>query len=144
MSFHPLPDLAALRGFANECAAALAPGTVLRLIGPMGAGKTTFTRFLLESLGGRDVASPTYALHHAYPGGGVFTHIDHWDLYRVKDESELDAAGFWELLEDAAGLTVIEWPEMIPLSHFPRDRRIVTLEFAAEPRGVRRVDDPSR
>lgn len=137
MSVQSLPDLEALREFAKDFGSSLVPGTILRLTGPMGAGKTTFTRFLLESLGVKNAASPTYALHHAYAGGGRFTHVDHWDLYRVKDESELDVAGFWELLDEGLGLTIIEWPEMIPMPYFPRGREVLTLDFLPEPRGVK-------
>lgn len=139
MSSRALADLAALRAFAAEFGRGLAPGTILRLIGPMGAGKTTFARFLLESLGVADVASPTYALHHRYQGGAGLAFVDHWDLYRVRDDSELEAAGFWELLEEPGGLTLIEWPERIPAAHFPHGRPVRTLEFHMDDDGARGV-----
>ena len=62
---------------------------ILLLKGNLGAGKTTFTQFLLKNLGSRDeVSSPTYAIVNEYdtPKGNVF----HFDLYRMKNSDEVE------------------------------------------------------
>ena len=82
-------------------------GTLLVLSGPLGAGKTTLTRFLAEALGSQaDVTSPTYTLVHEYPTpAGVLVHID---AYRLPDAAALEQLGLDETLERAR-LVVVEW-----------------------------------
>lgn len=83
---------------------------ILLLKGNLGAGKTTFTQFLLKNLGSTDeVSSPTYAIVNEYnsPKGKVF----HFDLYRLKKIEEAYDFGIEEYLENAY-LCVIEWPEI--------------------------------
>ncbi len=91
------------------------PGSHLNisLEGDLGAGKTTFARYLIQSLGHEGkVKSPTYTLCEPYPiskNGQTFT-VHHFDLYRMRDPLEWQEAGFAELF-DVPGFCVIEWPE---------------------------------
>lgn len=83
---------------------------LLLLKGNLGAGKTTFTQFLLKNLGSTDeVSSPTYAIVNEYrtPKGNVF----HFDLYRMKSVGEVYDIGMDEYLDNAF-LCIIEWPEI--------------------------------
>lgn len=83
---------------------------ILLLKGNLGAGKTTFTQFLLKNLGSSDeVSSPTYAIVNEYhtPKGNVF----HFDLYRMKNIYEVYDIGMEEYLYNAF-LCIIEWPEI--------------------------------
>ena len=83
---------------------------ILLLKGNLGAGKTTFTKFLLKNLGSEDeVSSPTYAIVNEYhtPKGKVF----HFDLYRIKNITEVYDIGMDEYLDNAQ-LCIIEWPEI--------------------------------
>ena len=83
---------------------------ILLLKGNLGAGKTTFTKFLLKKLGSTDeVSSPTYAIVNEYdsPKGKIF----HFDLYRMKNIREVYDIGMEEYL-DSAYLCIIEWPEV--------------------------------
>ena len=78
--------------------------------GNLGAGKTTFTQFLLKSLESKDeVSSPTYAIVNEYhsPKGKIF----HFDLYRMKNIGEVYDIGIEEYL-DSGFLNIIEWPEI--------------------------------
>lgn len=84
--------------------------SILLLKGNLGAGKTTFTQFLLKNLGSEDeVSSPTYAIVNEYhsPKGKIF----HFDLYRMKSVAEVFDIGMDEYLDDAF-LCIIEWPEI--------------------------------
>ncbi|WP_226064895.1 tRNA (adenosine(37)-N6)-threonylcarbamoyltransferase complex ATPase subunit type 1 TsaE [Kaistella polysaccharea] len=83
---------------------------ILLLKGNLGAGKTTFTQFFLKNLGSTDeVSSPTYAIVNEYdsPKGNVF----HFDLYRLKNATEVEDIGIDEYLYNAY-LCIIEWPEV--------------------------------
>lgn len=83
---------------------------ILLLKGNLGAGKTTFSQFLLKNLGSADeVSSPTYAIVNEYqsPKGKIF----HFDLYRMKSIEEVYDIGIEEYLDNAY-LCIIEWPEV--------------------------------
>ncbi len=83
---------------------------ILLLKGNLGAGKTTFTQFLLKNLGSPDeVNSPTYSIVNEYhtPKGKVY----HFDLYRLKNIEEAYDIGIEEYLDNAF-LCIIEWPEV--------------------------------
>ena len=92
---------------------------ILLLKGNLGAGKTTFTQFLLKNFGSNDeVSSPTYAIVNEYhsPKGNIF----HFDLYRMKNINEVYDIGIEEYLDNAF-LCIIEWPEIYEeeLADFP-------------------------
>lgn len=83
---------------------------ILLLKGNLGAGKTTFTQFLLKKLGSQDeVNSPTYSIVNEYntPKGKIY----HFDLYRLKNIEEVYDIGIEEYLDNAF-LCIIEWPEV--------------------------------
>ena len=84
---------------------------VIFLKGELGAGKTTFVRFLLQSLGYKEkVKSPTYNLVEVHRVG-EYT-INHFDLYRFGTPEEWFSGGFDEYLSSNS-ITIIEWPEKI-------------------------------
>lgn len=101
-----LIDETASRQFASAVAKHIVQGDVLALSGPLGAGKTFFTRELCSALGvGEIVSSPSYVLMHEY--GDDVVHID---LYRLESEEEV-----WELgLQEIFGrkTVLIEWPDL--------------------------------
>lgn len=131
------PDEAACAASAS----ALAAHTALRdafieLRGPLGAGKTTFTRHLLRALGvtGR-VKSPSYAVVEPYEL--AIGPAWHFDFYRFGDEREWEDAGFRDIFA-GPGLKLVEWaqnagetlpiPDLrVELAPLDGDQRAVTL-----------------
>jgi tRNA threonylcarbamoyladenosine biosynthesis protein TsaE len=102
-----LSDLEATRLFAKELVATLPEGALVLLTGPMGAGKTTLVKFLVEAMGfNGEVTSPTYTLIHEYPTPkGLIVHID---AYRMADQEELFNLGLEDYLPEARAV-LIEW-----------------------------------
>jgi tRNA threonylcarbamoyladenosine biosynthesis protein TsaE len=95
---------------AERLARRLQPGDLLRLIGELGSGKTTFVRGLARGLGSlADVMSPTFQLVRVYAGAIQLAHVD---LYRVASPAEIEELGLDELLEQ--GVVAVEWGDRLP------------------------------
>lgn len=94
---------------AKQLSELIKPGCVVYLKGDLGAGKTTFTRHFLRSLGyvGK-VKSPTFTLVEPYEfdSGNVF----HFDLYRIESSDELKQLGLDEYFNNDS-ICLIEWPD---------------------------------
>lgn len=102
-------SLAETRDFASRFAKTICDGDVIALYGDLGAGKTTFTKFLCEALGfAGEVTSPTFTLCNEYAGD---KHIYHFDMYRLKSPSEAIDSGLDEILRAGDGVCLVEWPE---------------------------------
>lgn len=79
--------------------------------GEMGAGKTTLIKELLKALGADDIgSSPTFSLVNVYETRNG--PVNHFDFYRIQDESEAWDLGFEEYLESGAW-NFIEWPQKV-------------------------------
>lgn len=103
-----LPDIAATEALAQKLSALLRKDDIVALQGDLGAGKTTFARALLRTFGvGGDVPSPTFTLLQTYETARF--PVAHFDLYRLKDPSELDELGWDDTLSE--GMALVEWPE---------------------------------
>ena len=119
---------------ARHLARTLPRGTVLALIGPLGAGKTAFVKGLAAGLGlpSRQTISPTFTLIHEHPGPVPLFHAD---LYRLAGPEEAAGLGLEDYAE-RGGILAIEWAEraagLLPADTItvrfeilgPRERRI--------------------
>lgn len=106
----------------------LSPGDVVALDGPLGAGKTTLARGLLEGLGFTgEVASPSFPIVIPYEEG-LRVPVWHVDLYRIDDPEEAEELGLDEALGEAA--LVIEWAERLGPGRWP-DALALSLTDAA-------------
>jgi tRNA threonylcarbamoyladenosine biosynthesis protein TsaE len=120
-------------------APSLAPGDLLALSGPLGAGKTRFVTGLARGLAcAARVRSPTYALVHEYPGRILLVHAD---LYRVEG-GDLDSLGLGDYVERAA--VVVEWGERLPTSWQARALRLDFEVGAGNQRRLRAAADGAR
>ena len=97
--------------FASELAKNVKSGTVIALIGNLGAGKTTFAQGFAKGLGlNNHVISPTFKLVSEYIGNISLYHID---CYRLDTSFDFLNIGGEEYLNPIDGITLIEWPERI-------------------------------
>ena len=108
----------------------LKPGNKVFLYGEMGVGKTTFVRYLINGFQKKnklrltEVTSPTFNLLSEYNINNLT--IKHYDLYRLKNEREIDSLGLFE--EEPDTIILVEWPEIIK-----RDlKNLVKLYFSYE------------
>ena len=90
-------------------------GDFILLTGNLGVGKTTFTKYIINSLQRinrqviSEVPSPTFNITNEYQIKKIL--IKHYDLYRIKNESELINIGIQENLKKQ--ITLVEWPEIL-------------------------------
>ncbi len=111
LSRRTLHDEGDTQALAAELASVLPTGTLLLLVGPLGAGKTTLVRHLVAALDGPEaVTSPSYTLIHEYPTPqGTIVHID---AYRLSGVDALHELGLDEYLANAR-LVIVEWGEAL-------------------------------
>jgi tRNA threonylcarbamoyladenosine biosynthesis protein TsaE len=90
----------------------LPAGTVVALVGTLGAGKTRLVQAVAGALGvpREEVTSPTFVLVNEYVGGRL--PVYHFDAYRLRDEDEFLELGPEEYF-DGPGLTFVEWADRV-------------------------------
>ncbi|MCL7748820.1 tRNA (adenosine(37)-N6)-threonylcarbamoyltransferase complex ATPase subunit type 1 TsaE [Halalkalibacter alkaliphilus] len=127
---------------AEKLAEIVQPGDVITLEGDLGAGKTSFTKGFAKGLGvKRVVNSPTFTIIKEYKGRIPLYHMD---VYRMEDEME--DLGLEEYFY-GEGVSVIEWPSMIP-NQLPEDCLAISLfhlgetsrEITVQTSGVRSLE----
>ena len=119
-----------LNSLSKKVADQLIKSDCIFLIGEIGVGKTTFTRYLINYLQEKnaakitDVLSPTFNLLYEYDLNNI--KIMHYDLYRIADKSELKHLGIFS--DEQETIKIIEWPQLldIPLS----DKLEIHLDYA--------------
>jgi tRNA threonylcarbamoyladenosine biosynthesis protein TsaE len=102
------------------------PGDVVALIGDLGAGKTTLTKYIAEGLGVKEeITSPTFTIVNEYKSGRM--PLYHFDAYRLENGIDMmDIGGDDYLYGD--GLCVIEWADRIA-EVLPDETYCVFMEY---------------
>ena len=98
------------RDIAKKFGQCLAPGSIIALIGDLGAGKTAFTKGLADFFNAnQDVSSPTFTIVNEYNGD---LDLYHFDAYRLENVNPDDC----DWMDDyffGNGICVIEWAQNI-------------------------------
>lgn len=101
------------------------PEKVILFNGEMGAGKTTFIKALCRHLGVENpTSSPTFSLVNEYEINNNKL-IYHFDVYRLKNQSEALDMGIDEYLY-SGNWCFIEWAEKIP-DLIPDNHSVLTI-----------------
>ncbi len=98
------------------------PKTLILLNGDLGAGKTTLIVQLLETLGYMYASSPTYALRQTYENIEIESQkidIEHIDLYRLKNEDDIESIGLWDVFQNENSVVMVEWESRISRDLWP-------------------------
>ncbi len=96
--------------FAQKTVRYFREGDSVLLYGALGSGKTFLIKQLVALLGSEaEVSSPSFSLINQYSGDILLNHVD---LYRIKDETDLINLGLEDLWNEKS-INFIEWPEKI-------------------------------
>jgi tRNA threonylcarbamoyladenosine biosynthesis protein TsaE len=122
----------------------LKSGSLICLYGDLGSGKTTFMQGLAKGFGVKKrVLSPTFIIMRQYPLTihhlPSIINLYHIDLYRIKDEKDVESLGLQEIWSDPKNVVAIEWPEKIE-KVLPEKRVNIYFEYLGEDERKIRVD----
>ena len=112
-----------------EIASQLEPNDVLALIGDLGTGKTTLTKYIAKGLGIKEmITSPTFTIVSEYKTGRL--PLYHFDVYRLESTDEIFETGVEEYF-DMGGVCIIEWADMIA-EILPDRTKCIFMEYGEE------------
>ena len=122
-----------LQALSQKISKKVKQGDSIYLYGEIGAGKTTFSRFLIQGIQKKfkvkkeEVVSPTYNIVQYYRINKNIN-IAHYDLYRIKKIKELDNIGIFD--QEYLFFNIIEWPDLIKKKH--KDRIEIILKHTKD------------
>ena len=115
--------------FGKKLADELKEGDVLGLIGDLGTGKTTLTKYIAEGLGITEtITSPTFTIVNEYHSGRL--PLFHFDAYRLEAAGDAFEVGMEEYF-DRGGISIIEWADMVA-EVLPEDAKLILMEYGEE------------
>jgi len=125
-------DLFELNIFAKNLAVRTVYSDIFLLKGELGVGKTTFARSFINSLFDQhklkrpgNIKSPSFPIMINYPI--MDYEINHYDLYRLINKSELLEIGFYEDTEN--NISIIEWPDIIIKNSILDNYYLIEFDF---------------
>ena len=114
------------REFGLNLARTLKPNDVVALIGDLGTGKTTLTKYIAAGLGVQErITSPTFTTVCEYHSGRL--PLYHFDVYRINDPEILFEIGAEEYFY-AGGVSIVEWADMVA-EILPDDTLCIFIEY---------------
>tara|TARA_B100001013_G_scaffold109906_1_gene63056 strand:+ start:7 stop:462 length:456 start_codon:yes stop_codon:yes gene_type:complete len=125
-----LKSLEDTQNFSENISKIIGPGDIIFLYGEIGVGKTTFARFCINYLEGKngiknsDVLSPTFNIVYDYDVKDI--KILHYDLYRIKNYKDIFQLGMFETSKEH--IKIVEWPELIKPK--PKDRIDILFKYS--------------
>lgn len=126
------------RALGERLGRQLHPGEVVAFSGELGAGKTCMIQGVCAGLEIEEVVnSPTFILINEYTGraGGQPVNVYHFDLYRLRNQIELEALGAEEYFY-SQGICLVEWAERAGAALPPRRREVVLEHCGPQARRI--------
>jgi len=121
-----IKNIEEMNEFAKKVGKTLFPGYLLCLEGDLGAGKTTFTKFLGASMGITDmINSPTFTIMKIYEGDINLNHMDVYRLNGIGMDYDLEEYVYGD------GVCVIEWYKHI-IESLPEEKLVIEIEIIDE------------
>ena len=125
-------NLSELNKITTKLAKTSKPNDIYLLKGSLGVGKTTFTRFFINSIFEKNtvlkpisIKSPTFPILINY--SILDYEINHYDLYRIEKHQDLLEIGLFDSFEN--NITIIEWPEIFVNNFNIKDYFLIEFEF---------------
>lgn len=115
--------------FATDIAQTLKKGDVIALVGDLGTGKTTLSKYIAEALGITEtITSPTFTIVQEYHSGRL--PLYHFDVYRVDDIEEMYRIGYEEYFY-GEGVCIVEWADIVE-EIIPEDAKVIFIEYGED------------
>lgn len=125
--------------FAKKFASNLKGNEVIALFGEMGSGKTAFVIGFADFWNLKYyVSSPTFTIMNEYSNKNI--KINHFDMYRIENCSDLESTGFFESLEN--GITIVEWSENV-VEFLPKNYIKITFKKSGENERILKIENIS-
>lgn len=116
--------------FGRNLGASLESGDVVAMIGDLGTGKTTLTKYIAEGLGIEEtITSPTFTIVKEYNSGRL--PLYHFDVYRLENGDQLWETGADDYLY-GKGVSIVEWADIVE-DALPIDRKTIYIEYGKNP-----------
>ncbi len=114
------------REFGLELGRTVKEGQVIAMIGDLGTGKTTLTKYIADGLGVTEmISSPTFTIVKEYHSGRL--PLYHFDVYRIADPEEFWNIGAEEYL-NGKGVCIVEWADLV-LDEIPEDALFIFIDY---------------
>jgi len=115
--------------FATDVAQTLKKGDVIALVGDLGTGKTTLSKYIAEALGITEtITSPTFTIVQEYHSGRL--PLYHFDVYRVDDIEEMYRIGYEEYFY-GEGVCIVEWADIVE-EILPEYAKVIFIEYGED------------
>ena len=115
--------------FATDVAQTLKKGDVIALVGDLGTGKTTLSKYIAEALGITEIiTSPTFTIVQESHSGRL--PLYHFDVYRVDDIEEMYRIGYEEYFY-GEGVCIVEWADIVE-EIIPEDAKVIFIEYGED------------